>query len=707
MATDLSLTRNIGIAAHIDAGKTTTTERILFYTGVNHRIGEVHTGSATMDWMAQEQERGITITSAATTCFWEGGKHQYPKHRINIIDTPGHVDFTVEVERSLRVLDGLVAVFCAVGGVQPQSETVWRQANRYGVPRIAYINKMDRDGANFYEVFGQLKDRLGARPVALQIPIGAETEFAGIVDLITMKAVTYEESKDFGSTFVEGEIPENLKETAAKYRAELLEFAAETDDALMEKFFGGEELSIEEVRGAIRKATLNNDIIAVLCGSSYKNKGVQPMLDAVVEFLPSPLDTPAIVGTDPDTGAEMQRSPDVSEPFSALAFKIVSDKFGRLTYFRVYSGRLAKGSYVLNPSKGKKERVSRILQMHANKREDVDFAEVGDICCAVGLSDTTTGDTLCDENNPILLETINFAEPVIFQAVEAKTKADEQKMTDALVKLGAEDPTFRVRNDAETGQTIIGGMGELHLEIMVDRMKREYAVEANIGAPQVAYRETITVPVKEFTYKHVKQSGGSGQFAHIVINVLPAEADAETGVKKNFEFESKVVGGVVPREFWASVEKGAKSAMERGILAGYPLVNVRVELVHGSYHEVDSNAMTFEIAGNDGLREAAKKAKPVILEPIMGMEVVMPENKLGDIIGDLSGRRGQILDQYPDKGGTYIVKAAVPLSELFGYATTMRSLTQGRATYTMEPSHYAPVPSNIQEEILTSPGKGR
>ncbi|HEX8463067.1 MAG TPA: elongation factor G [Abditibacterium sp.] len=707
MATDLSLTRNIGIAAHIDAGKTTTTERILFYTGVNHRIGEVHEGAATMDWMAQEQERGITITSAATTCFWDGGHHQYPKHRINIIDTPGHVDFTVEVERSLRVLDGLVAVFCAVGGVQPQSETVWRQANRYGVPRIAYINKMDRDGANFYEVFGQLKERLGARPVALQIPIGAEGNFAGVVDLITMKAVTYTESKDFGSTFEEQEIPENLMELATKYRAELLEFAAETDDALMEKFFGGEELSIEEVRGAIRKATLNNDIIAVLCGSSYKNKGVQPMLDAVVEFLPSPLDTPAIVGTDPDTGAEIKRAPDVKEPFSALAFKIVSDKFGRLTYFRVYSGRLQKGSYVLNPSKGKKERVSRILQMHANKREDVDYAEVGDICCAVGLSDTVTGDTLCDENNPILLETINFAEPVIFQAVEAKTKADEQKMTDALVKLGAEDPTFRVRNDAETGQTIIGGMGELHLEIMVDRMKREYAVEANIGAPMVAYRETITQPVKEFTYKHVKQSGGSGQFAHIVINVLPAVADPETGAKKNFEFESKVVGGVVPREFWASVEKGAKNAMERGVLAGYPLVNVRVELVHGSYHEVDSNAMTFEIAGNDGLREAAKKAKPVILEPIMGMEVVMPENKLGDIIGDLSGRRGQILDQYPDKGGTYIVKAAVPLSELFGYATTMRSLTQGRATYTMEPSHYAPVPSNIQEEILTSAGKGR
>ncbi len=701
MAKDLSLTRNIGIAAHIDAGKTTTTERILFYTGVNHRIGEVHNGSATMDWMEQEQERGITITSAATTCTWDGSTHQYPRHTINIIDTPGHVDFTVEVERSLRVLDGLVAVFCAVGGVQPQSETVWRQANRYGVPRVAYINKMDRSGANFYEVVGQLRERLGARPVPLQIPIGAEDDFAGVVDLIKMKAIRYNEAKDLGSTFDEEEIPAELMEKAQEYRRELLEFVAETDDTLMEKFFAGEELTEEEVRKGIRKATLQNDIIAVICGSSYKNKGVQPMLDAVIEFLPSPLDTPAIIGTNPDTGESTSREPNPDDPFSALAFKIMSNKFGRLTYFRVYSGRVNKGSYILNSGKNKKERVSRILRMHANKQEDVEYAEAGDICAAIGLSDTVTGDTMCDENNPIVLENINFAEPVIFQSIEAKTRNDADKMTDALIKLTQEDPTFKVRNDKETGQTIIGGMGELHLEIMVDRMKREYAVEANIGKPQVAYRETIQGTVKELTYKHVKQSGGSGQFAHIVINVMPTVAD-ENGKQNNFEFESKVVGGVVPREFWPSVEKGAKSALERGVLAGYPLVNVRVELVHGSYHEVDSNAMTFEIAGAEGLREAARKAKPVILEPIMSMEVVTPDANMGDIIGDLSSRRGRINEMRPDKGGTQIVRAQVPLSELFGYATTMRSLTQGRATYTMEPSHYEPVPSNIQEEILAT-----
>jgi len=701
MAKDLSLTRNIGIAAHIDAGKTTTTERILFYTGVNHRIGEVHNGAATTDYMEQEQERGITITSAAVTCTWDGSTHQYPRHTINIIDTPGHVDFTVEVERSLRVLDGLVAVFCAVGGVQPQSETVWRQANRYGVPRVAYINKMDRSGANFYEVVGQLKERLGARPVALQIPIGAEDDFAGVVDLIKMKAIRYNEAKDLGSTFDEEEIPADLLEKAKEYRQQLLEFVAETDDTLMEKFFGGEELTEEEIRKGIRKATLQNDIIAVICGSSYKNKGVQPMLDAVIEFLPSPLDTPAIIGTNPDTGESVSREPSATDPFSALAFKIISDKFGRLTFFRVYSGRLNKGSYILNSGKNKKERVSRILRMHANKKEDVEYAEAGDICAAVGLSDTVTGDTMCDENNPIVLENINFAEPVIFQSIEPKTRNDADKMTDALIKLTQEDPTFKVRNDKETGQTIIGGMGELHLEIMVDRMKREYTVEANIGKPQVAYRETIQSAVKEFTYKHVKQSGGSGQFAHIVINVLPTVAD-ENGKQNNFEFESKVVGGVVPREFWPSIEKGAKSALERGVLAGYPLVNVRVELVHGSYHEVDSNAMTFEIAGAEGLREAARKAKPVILEPIMSMEVVTPDANMGDIIGDLSSRRGRIVEMRPDKGGTQIVRAQVPLSELFGYATTMRSLTQGRATYTMEPSHYEPVPSNIQEEILAT-----
>ena len=696
--------RNIGIAAHIDAGKTTTTERILFYAGRVHRIGEVHDGAATTDYMEQEQERGITITSAATFCEWglnlDAEGRPIPTHRINIIDTPGHVDFTVEVERSLRVLDGVIAVFCAVGGVQPQSETVWRQANRYAVPRVAYINKMDRDGANFYEVLGQVKERLGANAVALQLPIGAEVGFEGIVDLVKMKAFYYTEDDKLGSKYKMEEIPENLQETAAKYRAMLVEAVAETDDDLMEKFFGGEELTIEEIEGGIRKATIRNDMVPVICGSSYKNKGVQPMLDAVIKYLPSPVDVPAVVGTDTDSGESITREPNDSEPFSALAFKIISDKFGTLTFFRVYSGRLNKGSYVLNAGRNKKERVSRILRMHANKREDVDSVGAGDIAAAVGLEATVTGDTLCDDKNPILLESINFAEPVIFQAIEAKSKNDEDKLTNALVKLSTEDPTFKVRSDAETGQTIIGGMGELHLEIMVDRMKREYGVEANIGKPQVAYRETITRNVDNLEYKHVKQTGGSGQYAHIVINLMPTP-EKEDGTRNNYEFESKVVGGVVPREFWSSVEKGAKSAMERGVLAGYPLVNCRVELVHGSYHDVDSNAMTFEIAGNYGMQEAVRKAKPVILEPIMSIEVVTPDNCMGDIIGDLSSRRGKIAEMRPDKGGTTIVRATVPLAEMFGYATTMRSMSQGRATYTMEPSHYEPVPNNIQEEILS------
>jgi elongation factor G len=711
VAQDLSLTRNIGIAAHIDAGKTTTTERILFYAGRIHRIGEVHEGAATMDWMAQEQERGITITSAATFCRWglnsDASGARIPTHAINIIDTPGHVDFTVEVERSLRVLDGLIAVFCAVGGVQPQSETVWRQANRYAVPRVAYINKMDRDGANFYEVFGQVKDRLGANAVAIQLPIGAEGNFAGIVDLIKMKGVLYKDSDKFGSTYEYVDIPADLADQAAEYRATLLEKVAETDDALMEKFFSGEELTEEEIYTGIRKATVRNDMVPVICGSSYKNKGVQPMLDAVIRFLPSPIDVPNVMGTDPDTGESVTRDISASAPFAALAFKIMSNKFGRLTYLRVYSGTLQKGSYILNSGKNKKERVSRILRMHANKEEDVDRAEAGDIVAAVGLSTTVTGDTICEEANPILLENINFADPVIFQAIEPKTKNDEEKMTDALVKLATEDPTFKVRNDAETGQTIIGGMGELHLEIMVDRMRREFNVEANIGKPQVAYRETITQPAMNVDYKHVKQTGGSGQYAHVVLNILPlthGEEATEEQKKKNFEFESKVVGGVVPREFWASVEKGAKSAMERGVLAGYPLQNVRVELVHGSYHDVDSNAMTFEIAGLNGTIEGARKAKPVILEPIMSIEVVTPDANMGDIIGDLSSRRGRIQEMRPDKGGSQVVRAQVPLSEMFGYATTMRTLSQGRATYTMEPSHYEPVPSNISEEILS---KGR
>ena len=713
MSHDLSLTRNIGIAAHIDAGKTTTTERILFYAGRIHRIGEVHTGSATTDWMEQEQERGITITSAATFCEWglkiadEKTKQRIPTHYINIIDTPGHVDFTVEVERSLRVLDGLVAVFCAVGGVQPQSETVWRQANRYGVPRVAYINKMDRDGANFYEVFSQITERLGANAVAIQLPIGAEADLKGVIDLVKMKGIIYNDDDKLGSTYQYIEIPDDMLEQAKKYRAILIEKVAETDDELMEKFFSGEEPSEEEIKSAIRKATLRNDMMPVICGSSYKNKGVQPMLDAVIEYLPSPIDVPNVMGTDPDTGEVVSRGVSADEPFAALAFKIMSNKFGRLTYFRVYSGTLQKGSYILNSGKAKKERVSRILRMHANKEEDVDQATAGDIVAAVGLTTTVTGDTMCDENNPILLENINFAEPVIFQAIEPKTKNDEQKMTDALVKLATEDPTFRVRNDAETGQTIIGGMGELHLEIMVDRMKREFAVEANIGKPQVAYRETITQPAMGVDYKHVKQTGGSGQYAHVVLNILPiehAEGESEEDKKRNFEFQSKVVGGVVPREFWASVEKGAKSAMERGVMAGYPLQNVRVELVHGSFHDVDSNAMTFEIAGLNGTLEGARKAKPVILEPIMSIEVVTPEANMGDIIGDLSSRRGRIQEMRPDKGGAQIVQAQVPLSEMFGYATTMRTLSQGRATYTMEPSHYEPVPSHVSEEILS---KGR
>jgi len=696
VANNLALTRNIGIAAHIDAGKTTTTERILFYAGRIHRIGEVHEGAATMDWMAQEQERGITITSAATTCEWV---YEGTSHRINIIDTPGHVDFTVEVERSLRVLDGVVAVFCAVGGVQPQSETVWRQANRYGVPRIAYINKMDRDGANFYEVFDQIKERLGAKAVALQIPIGAEGDFKGVVDLVKMKGVFYTDNDKLGSTFDMVDIPADLQAKAEEHRAALVEVAAESDEALMEKFFEGQELTEEEIIGAIRRATIKNDICPVICGSSYKNKGVQPMLDAICAYLPSPLDVPSVVGLDPDSGESITRQASPDEPFAALAFKIMSNKFGRLTYFRVYSGALNKGSYIMNPGKNKRERVSRILRMHANKQEDVDRVEAGDICAAVGLDSTVTGDTMCDETKPILLENISFAEPVIFQAIEPKSKSDEDKLTDALTKLATEDPTFRVRTDEETAQTIIGGMGELHLEIMVDRMKREFAVEANIGRPQVAYRETITKRVDNVDYKHVKQTGGSGQYAHITLNVMPLEKTDENK-NKTFEFESKVVGGVVPREYWKAVEAGCREAMDRGVLAGYPLVDVRAELVGGSYHDVDSNEMTFRIAGVAGLIEACRKAKPVILEPIMAMEVVTPEQYMGDIIGDLSSRRGRITEMRPDKGGTQVVRALVPLAEVFGYATAMRSMSQGRATYSMEPSHYEPVPSSVSEEIL-------
>ncbi|HVF09305.1 MAG TPA: elongation factor G [Abditibacteriaceae bacterium] len=690
MSNNLALTRNIGIAAHIDAGKTTTTERILFYAGRIHRMGEVHSGSATMDWMAQEQERGITITSAATTCEWDG-------HRINIIDTPGHVDFTVEVERSLRVLDGVVAVFCAVGGVQPQSETVWRQANRYGVPRIAYINKMDRDGANFYEVLDQIRTRLGAKAVALQIPIGSEDNFKGVIDLIEMKAIIY--ADDLGQVSESVEIPDDLKERAAEFHANLVEFVAETDDDLMMKYLEGEEPTIDELNAAIRRATVRNDICPVICGSSYKNKGVQPMLDAIVAYLPCPLDIPHVVGVHPRTGESITRQPSVDEPFSALAFKIMSNKFGRLTYFRVYSGALNKGSYVLNPARGKKERISRILRMHANKQEDVDRVEAGDICAAVGLETTVTGDTLSDENHPILLETISFAEPVIFQAIEPKTKVDEDKLGEALTKLAIEDPTFVRREDEETGQTIIGGMGELHLEIMVDRLKREFAVAANVGRPQVAYRETITKAAENVDHRHIKQSGGSGQFAHVVFNVMPLEKTDENK-NKSFEFESKIVGGVVPREYWKAIEDGCREAVQRGVVAGYPLIDVRVELIHGSYHEVDSSEMAFRIAGVGGLLEGCRRAAPVILEPIMAVEVVTPEQYMGDIIGDLSSRRGKITEMRADKGGAQVIRATVPLSEVFGYATTLRSMSQGRATYTMEPSHYEQVPGHIRDEIM-------
>ncbi|MFN3648606.1 MAG: elongation factor G [Armatimonadota bacterium] len=682
----LEKTRNIGIAAHIDAGKTTTTERILFYTGRVRNIGEVHDGAATMDWMVQEQERGITITSAATTCFWK-------EHRINIIDTPGHVDFTVEVERSLRVLDGVVAVFCAVGGVQPQSETVWRQANKYRVPRIAYINKMDRIGADFYTVVGKMKERLGANAVPLQIPIGAESDFKGVIDLIKMQAIIY--TDDLGTTSQETEIPADLKEQAVQYREQLIEAAADADEGLMEKYLEGEPVGEEELRRAIRAGTINGTMVPVVCGSSFKNKGVQPMLDSVVEFLPSPLDVGSVQGTSPRDGSAMERQPSDDEPFSALAFKIMSDPYvGRLTYFRVYSGRLTKGSYVFNASKGKKERIGRILRMHANHREDVDEVLAGDIAAAVGMSEqTTTGDTLCDDSNQILLEAITFPEPVISIAIEPKTKADQDKLAQALGRLSAEDPTFRVHTDQETAQTIISGMGELHLEIIQDRLFREFKVEANVGRPQVAYRETIS-RAAHAEGRFVRQTGGKGQFGHVVFDVAPL--DPGTG----FQFHNKTVGGSVPREYVNAVEAGVREAMAGGVLAGYPVIDVSVTLVDGSYHEVDSSEMAFKIAGSMGFKEAARKGGPVLKEPVMAVEIVTPEDFLGDIIGDLNSRRGRIEGMEPAAGGTQVIKAQVPLAEMFGYATTVRSVSQGRASYSMEPSHYEEVPRNVADEII-------
>ena len=686
MARQFSLekTRNIGIMAHIDAGKTTTTERILFYTGRVHKIGEVHDGGATMDWMVQEQERGITITSAATTCQWND-------HRINIIDTPGHVDFTVEVERSLRVLDGSVAVFCAKGGVEPQSETVWRQADKYGVPRMAYVNKMDILGADFYNVVEMMKTRLGANPVPLQLPIGSEDVFKGMVDLVEMKAVIY--TDDLGKTSEAAEIPEEMKDDADLYRQNLLDAVAESDDELMMKYLEGEEITAEEIKAAIRKATIACKMTPVLCGSSYKNKGVQPMLDAVVDYMPSPIDIPAIKGVDPDTGAEDKREASDDLPFSALAFKIMADPYvGKLAFFRVYSGTLASGSYVFNSTKGKKERIGRILQMHANRREEIEMVYTGDIAAAVGLKDTVTGDTLCDDKAPIILESMVFPEPVISVAVEPKTKADQEKMSIALTRLAEEDPTFRMSTDQETGQCIIAGMGELHLEIIVDRMLREFKVDCTVGKPQVAYRETIRKQVKT-EGKFVRQSGGRGQYGHCVLELYPQEPG------QGFTFENKVVGGAIPKEYISPIEAGIKEAMENGVVAGYPMVDIKVVVIDGSYHDVDSSEMAFKIAGSMGFRAGAQKATPVLLEPYMKVEVVVPEEYMGDVIGDLNSRRGRI-DGMEARAGAQVIKSFVPLSEMFGYATDLRSKTQGRGNYSMEISHYDEVPKNISEAIV-------
>ncbi len=684
----LERTRNIGIMAHIDAGKTTTTERILYYTGKSYKIGEVHDGAATMDHMAQEQERGITITSAATTCIWDN-------HRINIIDTPGHVDFTIEVERSLRVLDGAVTVFDSVAGVEPQTETVWRQANKYHVPRMCFINKMDRIGADFYRTVQMVKDRLEATPAVLHLPIGAggievNTPFIGLVDLVKMKALIWHD-EELGAKWDETDIPEYMVEQAAKYREELLETIATSDDELMEKYLGGEELSIAEIKRAIRKGTLAFDFVPILCGSAFKNKGVQPMLDAVVDYLPSPLDIRAAQGVDFHDNP-IDRPADEDGPFAALAFKIVADPFGKLTYFRVYSGRISKGDEVFNSTKEKRERLGRILLMHANQREDLDVAMAGDIVAGLGFKDTTTGDTLCDRAHPIILERMIFPEPVIHVAIEPKTKVDQDKLGKALKSLSDEDPTFRVRTDEETNQTVISGMGELHLEILVDRMQREFGVDATVGKPQVAYRETITKKVESVEYRHIKQSGGSGQFAVVKITLEP---NPEGGYK----FVDKITGGRVPREYIQPVNQGIQSALDNGVLAGYPTVNVMASLVDGAYHDVDSSEMAFKIAGQMAFKKAAEMAKPVLLEPIMGVEVVTPDEYMGDVMGDLSSRRGRI-EGMEARGNTQVVRAQIPLSEMFGYSTDLRSRTQGRATYTMQFDSYQEVPTSIATEII-------
>ncbi|WP_457594500.1 elongation factor G [Hydrogenimonas sp.] len=682
--TPIERVRNIGIAAHIDAGKTTTTERILFYTGLSHKIGEVHDGAATMDWMEQEQERGITITSAATTCFWKN-------HQINIIDTPGHVDFTIEVERSMRVLDGAVAVFCAVGGVQPQSETVWRQANKYGVPRMAFVNKMDRIGADFFEVERQIKERLKSNAVPIQIPIGAEDDFQGVVDLVEMKAIIWEE-EGFGQKFEVTDIPADLVEKAEEYREKLIEAVAETSEELMEKYFGGEELTVEEIKKGIKQATLDMTMVPMLCGTAFKNKGVQPMLDAVVDYLPAPTEVRNIHAEDLDGNpVEVQSTDD--GPFAALAFKIMTDPFvGQLTFIRVYRGVASAGSYVYNSTKGKKERIGRLLQMHSNKREEIKEIHAGEIGACVGLKNTLTGDTLCDEKEKVILERMEFPDPVISVAVEPKTKADQEKMSIALQKLAEEDPSFRVHTDEESGQTIISGMGELHLEILVDRMMREFKVEAEVGQPQVAYRETIKTPVEQ-EYKYAKQSGGRGQYGHVFLKLEPLEPGS------GYEFVDAIKGGVVPREFIPAVDKGVQEAMQNGVLAGYPVEDVKVTLYDGSYHDVDSSEMAFKLAGSMGFKEGAKKANPIILEPIMKVEVEIPEDYMGDVIGDLNRRRGQI-NSMEDRHGNKIVNAFVPLAEMFGYSTDLRSATQGRGTYAMEFDHYEEVPKNVADEII-------
>ncbi len=688
--TDLTRVRNIGIMAHIDAGKTTTTERILYYTGISYKIGEVHDGAATMDWMEQEQERGITITSAATTCFWND-------NQINIIDTPGHVDFTVEVERSLRVLDGAVAVFDGKEGVEPQSEQVWRQADKYDVPRICFVNKMDKVGADFYFSVRTMKERLGANVIPIQLPVGSEGDFEGVIDLVEMKAKVWRGETKLGETYETIDIPEELQEKADEYRTKLLEAVAETDEALLEKYFGGEALSVGEIKGALRKLTINSEAYLVLCGSAFKNKGVQPMLDAVIDYLPSPLDVPPAVGHPPGKeDVEVVRKPSTAEPFSALAFKVATHPFfGKLTYVRVYSGKVDSGSQVINATKGKKERLGKLFQMHSNKENPVETASAGHIYAVIGLKDTTTGDTLSDPNNQIVLESMTFPDPVIEVAIEPKTKSDQEKLSLSIQKLAEEDPTFKVHQDTETGQTVIGGMGELHLDILVDRMRREFKVEANVGKPQVAYKETIKRLVEKVEFTHKKQTGGSGQFAKVLISIEPFHG--EDGA--TYEFENKVTGGRIPREYIPSVDAGAQDAMQYGVLAGYPLVNLKVTLLDGAYHDVDSSEMAFKIAGSQVLKKAAQQAQPVILEPIMAVEVTTPEDYMGDVIGDLNSRRGQI-QAMDERAGARVVKAHVPLSEMFGYVGDLRSKTQGRANYSMVFDSYAEVPANVSKEII-------